>query len=292
MPTTTTDTAVEQLVSDHLYLVQHIVHELAVRYPRHVDRQELWSAGALGLVEAARRYDPDSEVAFRHFARRRVRGAIIDSTRSRDWVSRSVRREGRELDAATRDFEQRHHRRASEAELADQLGIDEAEVARRRAAAERGTLLHLDASSGLVDDEQDLPLVDVVETRDVATSPEQHLAQRELVGALRTAVVELPEPHRTVVDRYYLQEDLLRDIADDMGVTEARVSQLRSEAVHAIQSLLGTVDFDVPPVPASAPGRRRRAAYVAAASENTTWRQRMQAAQQLQASAGLTDLVG
>ena len=290
MPTHVTETDVEQLVSDHLYLVQHIVHELAVRYPRHVDRQELWSAGALGLVEAARRYDPRCEVAFRHFARRRIRGAIIDSTRSRDWVTRSVRREGRELDAASREFEQQYHRQATEAELADELGVDEDEVARRRAAAERGTLLHLDASSGLVEDDQVLTLVDVVASKDVGTSPEQRVTQHDLVGTLRVAVEQLPEPHRTVVDRYYLQEHLLRDIADDLGVTEARVSQVRSEALHAVQSLLGVVDYDVPGVPDSAPGRRRRAAYVAAAAENTSWRQRMNAARQLEASASLADI--
>lgn len=283
---------VEQLVSDHLYLVQHSVHEVAARYPRHVDRQELWSAGALGLVEAARRYDPESEVAFRHFARRRIRGAIIDSTRSRDWASRSVRRNKRELDGVSTAFEQRHHRQASDAELADELGIDEEQVVRRRAAAERGTLLHLDTARSTTEDGQGLTLGDVLPTHDVDASPEERLAQRDLVGTLRTAIHHLPEPHRTVVDRYYLQDHLLRDIADSMGVTEARVSQVRAEAIHAMQEAMGSVDFLAPAVPASAPGRRRRAAYVAAVAENNSWRQRLDAAQDVEASAQLVDMTG
>lgn len=285
-----TQEQVEQLVSDHLYLVQHSVHEVAARYPRHVDRQELWSAGALGLVEAARRYDPDSEVAFRYFARRRIRGAIIDSTRSRDWVTRSVRRNKRELDTASTEFEQRHHRQASDAELADELGIDEEQVARRRADAERGTLLHLDMGGSTAEDEQTLG--DVVPTADVDSSPEERLEQRDLVGTLRTAIDHLPEPHRTVVDRYYLHNHLLRDIADSMGVTEARVSQVRAEAIHAMQEAMGSVDFLTPAVPASAPGSRRRAAYVAAVAENNSWRQRLDAAQDVEASARLVDMAG
>ncbi len=283
---------VERLVSDHLYLVQHIVHELATRYPRHVDRQELWSAGALGLVESARRYDPDSGVAFRHFARRRIRGAIIDSTRSRDWASRSVRRHQRELAATAAEFQQHHHRAATDEELAELLGVDVATVEARRAAVERSVLLHLDARTGDSDDGQSLALADVVATDDVDTLPETRLEQRDLMGTLRTALEQLPEPHRTVVDRYYVQEHLLRDIADELGVTEARVSQVRAEAVHALQSVMGTVDFAVPAVPTNAPGRRRRTAYVAAVTENNTWRTRLAAAADVQGSARLVDVVG
>lgn len=287
-----TEEQVEQLVSDHLYLIQHIVHQLAVRYPRHVDRQELWSAGALGLVEAARRYDPASEVPFRHFARRRIRGAVIDSTRSRDWVSRSVRRNDRELQQAGHQFEQEHQREATDADLAELLGVDTDEVARRRADVERGTLLQLDRHAAGTDGDQVLSLADAVPTTAVDGLPEERLEQRDLIGTLRTAMERLPEPQRTVVERYYLEDALLRDIADSLGVTEARVSQIRAEAIHAMQEAMGSVDFLVPAVPASAPGRRRRAAYVAAVTENSTWRQRLDAAGDVEASHQLVDLAG
>ena len=81
-------TAADQLVVDHLGLVQHIVSSLSSRYPRHVDRNDLWNAGALGLVEASKRYDETVGIPFARYAAIRVRGAIIDSTRSRDWATR------------------------------------------------------------------------------------------------------------------------------------------------------------------------------------------------------------
>jgi RNA polymerase sigma factor for flagellar operon FliA len=275
--TTPSDSQVEQLVSDHLYLVQHIVHELAVRYPRHVDRQELWSAGAMGLVESARRYAVDSEVPFAHYARRRIRGAIIDSTRTRDWATRGVRRDQRELDAAAAAFEQTHRGPASDADLATQLGVDEQEVARRRAAAHRSTVLHLDQpmTSG---DGETTPLADTISATDVETSPEANLEQRELLGSLRTAVQYLKDTQRDVIERYYFHGERLRDIADSLGVTEARVSQLRSEAVRALQAYLGEAEYATPEVDTDAPGKRSRAAFVARVSENSTWRQRLAAA--------------
>ena len=71
----------DQLVLDNLGLVHHAVNLVATRYPRHVDRDELWNAGALGLVDASRRFDPDQGTPFQRYAMIRIRGAIIDSTR-------------------------------------------------------------------------------------------------------------------------------------------------------------------------------------------------------------------
>ena len=88
------------LVEQHLPLVKHVVLQVATHFPRHVDRQELARAGALGLVEAAQRYDSDRGVPFERFAARRIRGAILDSVRSVDWAPRSVRALGRALEAA------------------------------------------------------------------------------------------------------------------------------------------------------------------------------------------------
>src|SRR5438132_13716939 len=78
------------LIEQNLGLVNHVVLQVAVRFPRYVDRQELARAGALGLVEAARRYDETRGVPFDRFAARRIRGAILDSVRSSVWAPLSV----------------------------------------------------------------------------------------------------------------------------------------------------------------------------------------------------------
>ena len=79
--------------------MRHVVFQVAVHFPRHVDREELATAGALGLVEAARRYDESRGVPFDRFAAQRIRGAILDAVRAADWAPRSVRNLARKLEA-------------------------------------------------------------------------------------------------------------------------------------------------------------------------------------------------
>ena len=96
-----------------------------------------------------------------------------------------------------------------------------------------------------------------------------------MLGTLRVAVQALEGRQRDVITRFYLNGDLMRDIADDMGITEARVSQIRSEALAAMQSYFSTLYDEITPVPDSAPGKRARSAYVEAVSARADWRTRI-----------------
>lgn len=265
------------LVEEHLYLVQHIVNQLAVRYPRHVDRQELWAAGAAGLVDASRRYDPAAGVPFGRYATIRIRGAIIDSTRSRDWATRSLRRRARELSDVARQIEQVQGRTATVTELADALGVTEDDVRDRQRATERATLLQLDQP--VADGDGGAETLESLLTEDATEAlPVESLEERELIGTMRVAVEHLDEPHREVVQRYFFGGELLQEIAETLGVTEARVSQIRSEAIASIRAWMATRYEGVPSVEASAPGSRRRASYVASMQAHATWQQCLGAA--------------
>ena len=270
--TATPEQAANALVEEYLYLVQHVVNQVAVRYPRHVDRQELWSAGAAGLVDASRRYDPSTEVPFARYASIRIRGAIIDSTRSRDWATRSLRRRAREVSEVARQLEQDQGRTPTTSELADVLGISEDEVRERRHATDRATLLQLDQPVSDGEGGNDT-LESMLPDEDEQRQPERALEERELLGTMRVAIDHLDEPHREVVQRYFYGGELLQDIATDLGVTEARVSQIRSEAITAMRAWVATRYEGVPAVAANAPGARRRASYLAAMHAHTTWDQ-------------------
>lgn len=269
-------TSSDQLVEDHLHVVQHVVNQVSARYPRHVDREELWNAGALGLVDAARRYDPEAGTPFTRYAMIRIRGAIIDSTRSRDWATRALRRGMRDVRQAEERFAHTNGREASNDELAEQLGIDVERLESYRAAAVTACLLHLDQRVGSPDTD-DTTLADLLEEHDREALPEETLEQRELIGTLRAAVTHLPDAQRRVIERYYFQGDYLKDIADTMGVTEARVSQIRSEALNAVRAFFATGFDGVREVDEAAPGRRARTAFVAQVAEQTTWRTRLEA---------------
>lgn len=275
-PPSTTGRATDPnaLAEQHLHLVEHVVQQLSAGFPRHVDRDELRGAGAAGLVDAAHRYDPETGVPFARYASIRIRGAVLDATRTRDWATRRLRRDLREIEAATSSLEEQLHRRPDDAEIAAELGTDVEMVRERRASALTSTLLTLDRPVG--DDGGDTaPLSDRVIEQDESWLPEQALEQTELVGTLRTAIGHLPELPRRVLVEHHFQGRLLRDIADDLGVTEARASQLRHEALHALQAYFGTAFDGVPSVPDDAPGKRRRATFVAQVSAQTTWRSRL-----------------
>jgi RNA polymerase sigma factor FliA len=273
----TATSQVHELVETHVHLVEHVVHQLSARFPRHVDRDELRGAGAAGLVDAAHRYDPDTGVPFARYASIRIRGAILDATRTRDWATRRLRRDLRTIESTASTLEETLQRRPDDAEIAAAMGCDESTVRERRAAAVTSTLLTLDRPVRDGDDEG-MSLGDRVEEHDAAWLPEAALESNELIGTLRTAIAHLPELPRRVLLEHHFEGRLLRDIADDLGVTEARASQLRHEALHALQAYFGTAFDGVPAVPDDAPGKRRRASFVAQVSANTTWRTRLEGA--------------
>lgn len=263
----------DRLVRDHMGLVNRVVARVAAGFPRHVERDELANAGMLGLVEAAKRYDHKTGVPFDRYAAIRVRGAILDSTRSRDWVSRSVRRQSRELAEAEETLSGAKGKSADQDDVASYLGVSVSEVARRKARAAESMLLSLDYEAP----DTTSPQEQLVEERREAV-PEDSLLQRETVGTLLEAVASLPGKHGDVVRRYYFEGHLLQEIAADLGVTEARVSQINSEAVSALRRYFGSLYDGVPEVDESSPGKRTRAAFIASLTRTSTWKSRLEAA--------------
>ena len=227
-----TDAEISRLVEENLQLVNHVVFQAAVHFPRHVDRNELINAGAIGLVEAAKRYEEERGVPFHRFAAQRIRGAIIDAVRAADWAPRSVRKLARRLDAAEQSLASRLGRPPSVSETADELEMTTEELAALRDRIFRSVVLAFEHVVSTGDDEE-LTLVEVL--ADGAPEPDVELEQRELRAYLRQAVAHLPERHRLIVVGYFVQDRTSADLAHFLGVTESRISQMRSEALEMLR---------------------------------------------------------
>lgn len=260
----------------HLELVTQVVARVAARFPRHVDRGELWNAGALGLVDAARRYDPSLGIPFPRYAAVRIRGAVIDATRRRDWTTRSVRRRMRELRRTEEELRAAYGREPDTAELASALGTSPDAIDRLRADARAASVLHLDQPVGSPDG--DMTLGDLVTESTTEHLPDEQLEERELIGTLRIAVRHLPPVQREVIERYYSGGEYLHEIADRLDLTEARVSQIRSEALEAMRAYFATSFDGVTELDEEAPGRRARARFLETMADAGTWRACLQAA--------------
>ena len=265
-----------QLIEQHLPLVNHVVLQVAVRFPRYVDRQELARAGALGLVEAARRYDDSRGVPFDRFAARRIRGAILDSVRAADWAPRSVRTLGRKLEQVEQELANNGGELPSTNEVADALGMSRDELHRLRDRVFRSVVLALEHVVSSPDDDG-LTLVDVLADR-TAVEPSEELETRELLGYLRDAVGLLPERHRIVVVGYFLEGKTSLELAHLLDVTESRISQLRSEALEMLKDgIEAQYTNAVEPTPRGR-AARRRADYATAIGGASAWRNRITAA--------------
>jgi RNA polymerase sigma factor FliA len=261
--------AEEQLVRDHLSLVQHAVAEVISRVPRHVSRDDLESAALLGLAQAARTFDSTRGIAFEHHAANRVRGALLDELRGADWASRSVRARGRQLQQATDELTVRLGRAPSQAEVAAELGVEPEVVRQLEDDVHRATVLNYDSivTDGEVEDL--LPAE--------GETPDQVLVKRERLSYLVDAISALPARLRTVVTGYFFEERPMQEIAGELGVTESRVSQLRSEALVLLRDGLNAhLDPDVLPAEGRPEGRvaRRKAAYYAAIGAASDYRAR------------------
>ncbi|MDY7100427.1 MAG: FliA/WhiG family RNA polymerase sigma factor [Actinomycetota bacterium] len=262
-------------IERHLPLVKHIVFQVAVHFPRHVDREELARAGALGLVEASRRYDGARGVPFERFAAQRIRGAILDAVRAADWAPRSVRTLARKLEQAEQKLATELGRVPSAQEMAEALGMSRDELVRLQDRLFRSVVLALEHE---VTDEldEDLSLVDVLQDRS-AVEPSEELESRELHAYLRDAVKLLPERQRLVVVGYFLEGRTSQELARFLGVTESRVSQLRSEALlmlrEGIEAQYGNRGDHLESV--SGRVARRKASYASAIGEASEWRSRL-----------------
>jgi RNA polymerase sigma factor for flagellar operon FliA len=222
----------DALVMAHVDLVKAMASRLGRRLPSQVELSELVSVGVLGLIEAANRYQPSLGVPFDAFARRRINGAMLDALRGLDWVPRSLRKLQRDVDQAMSRLRHTLGREPEASEIAAALGVspddydaklDELRLAEVAVVQAAGTG---DESVGLLDvavDEQ---------------GPYGQLERRELRARLVEALKRLPERERLILAMSYEQEMTLAEIGQVIGVGESRVSQLRTQAISRLRSLL------------------------------------------------------
>lgn len=251
-----------RLVTENLPLVGYHVSEMLMRVPSHVSRDDLASAGALALVQAARAYDATTGVPFNRYAAIRIKGAMVDELRSMDWVSRGARQRARKLTTVADELTADLGRAPTRDEIALALGVDVSEVdTAREAAATR--VLSLEGYDGA--------LAEILPAREVG--PEESVILDERLTYLHAAVATLPERLRTVVEQVFFHDRTVTDIAKDMGVTQSRVSQLRAEAMVLLRDGLNT-HLDPAQVPAAAApdgvAQRRRESYFAAIAERAS----------------------
>ena len=255
---------VEELVREHLPLVGYAVRETMSRIPGHVHRDDLASAGMYALVKAAQRYDADQGVPFARYATTRIRGAITDELRGMDWASRSVRRRAREIDEVRGRLTTQFGRPPTNGEVAATLGIGVDELA----ASQQDLLRAMVGSLTEVSERGEEGLLPTG-----GPAPHEIVEHRERLAYLQDAVARLPERLRLVVEGYFLAERPMAELAEELGVSESRVSQMRAEALVLLRDALNSaLEPDLVPAhpnPGGVAARRREAYFAEVASHRS-----------------------
>ena len=208
----------DQLVLDHLPLVGYIVSDLC-RKATNLDRAELASAGQYALVKASRSYEPDRGVPFDAYARIRINGALSDELRGQDWATRGNRRKFTELSRVTEQLTGDLGRDPTRDEVATVLGVSAQEVTAIQ-SANTGAPFPLSEDYGIVSK---------------LVTPEESAETGERDTFLRTAVRNLPDRLRLIIERLYFQDKRVQDVADELGITHVSVSQARNEAIRFLR---------------------------------------------------------
>ncbi|MFC0268487.1 RNA polymerase sigma factor FliA [Kushneria aurantia] len=224
-----------ELLDEYMPMVRRQALSMQVRLPASVELDDLIQSGMLGLLDAFQRFDASQGASFATYATQRVRGAMIDELRSRDWLPRSVRRGARDIDRAIWKLEQRDGRPPTERQVADELGISLQEYQQILRDTNNGFLMtYEDAGS------EDAEASKVSDDVEVSINPHDVWMADAERSELMAAVEALPEREKLMMALYYQEELNLKEIGAVMGVSESRVCQLHGQAVARLRARMNS----------------------------------------------------
>jgi len=223
------------LIGRHSELVQKIAYHLMARLPANVLVDDLVQSGMIGLLEAARNFDATKGASFETFAGIRIRGAMLDEMRKGDWVPRSVHKNSRAIAAAIDEVEKQTGESATEVEVANYLEVTLSEYQK----------MLQDVNCAKLVAYEDLPNPNDMFSQTSATSDStfDDVAENQFTKQLAEMIETLPQREALVLSLYYDEELNLKEIGLILEVSESRVSQILSQALHKLKSKVNSANM-------------------------------------------------
>jgi RNA polymerase sigma factor for flagellar operon FliA len=217
------------LLERNTVLVKRIAYHLLARLPASVLVDDLIQSGMIGLLEAANNFDNSKGASFETFAGIRIRGAMLDEIRRGDWVPRSVHKNSRMISEAIKSLEAQYGRNVTDVEIAEKLEISINEYHQILNDVSSGKILGLD-DLGVSDD-----VIEIAHNHQ-QDEPYANIEQSFFKKSLAECISSLPEREALVLSLYYDEEFNLREIGQVLDVSESRVSQIHSQAMHRLKA--------------------------------------------------------
>lgn len=222
----------DKAVMEHSDLVKYIAFRLISRLPDHIAVEDLISAGVLGLIDAIEKYDSGQGIPFEHYAKIRIKGAMLDEIRSMDWIPRSLRQKSSVIEKACVSLEQKMGRDPTKEEIALELNVDMDEFHKMMDEIKGISFLPENIHDIIHENRESNTLCS--ESEELFNSAYREEIRRHLAEA----ITGLAEKEQLVLSLYYYEELTMKEIGTALGYTESRISQIHTKAMVKLRTKL------------------------------------------------------
>lgn len=224
--------AKDELIVHYVSLVKIIAGRLYVDYNHNVEYDDIVSYGILGLIDAIEKYDIDKANKFETYANFRIKGAVIDQLRALDWIPRSLRQKYREYEKAVQEMQSRSSGEFTDAELASLMGISEQDLSKLESSLSTFSVASLEEKF------ENRKEIDILDDPSIDSNPERALLDKDTKDQLAAGIDKLGERERTIISLYYYEELTYKEIAEIIGISESRISQIHTKAITKLRNYL------------------------------------------------------
>ncbi len=218
-----------ELVMHYLHLVKSIVFRLLPTYENYSSYDDLSSCGVLGLMDAIEKFDLERGVKFESYASLRIKGEIIDHIRKQDWAPYSLRQRIKSISTAYSELEMELGRKPTDSEIATELDMKEADVQKAMTQSHMFNVVYFEEQ---ISEYQTWG--DTIE--DKRQTPEEVVEKQDVIRVLGEMIDDLPEREKQVITLYYYEELTLKEIANILGMSESRISQIHSKLLVQLRT--------------------------------------------------------
>ena len=225
----------DTLIVQYIYLTRYVVGRIKMNLPPNFTIEDIASYGVEGLIDAVEKYLPNKGARFETYAIMRIRGNIIDKIRAEDWIPRQMRRKIKEVNNTVESLRQKLGRPPSIDEVAVELNMEKDKV--EAILSDTQTVGSIYDKKGTSEDS--LSVIDTIEDSKLV-DPLTNLEDKDTKKDLQIALKRLPERERLILILYYHENLTLKEIGDNLELSESRVCQLHSQAIMKLRNILTT----------------------------------------------------
>lgn len=220
----------QEIVLRYVYLVKSIAIQFYSIYSNFTQIDDIVDEGIIALMKAVDKYDPSMNTKFETFVSKRLKGLIIDIVRKQDWVPRTIRKELKDIDEATKVLYERLDRYPTDQEMADYLNIS---IDKYLKISGKSNVYNLVSLDYFLDEQSKEGTEKSLVSKEKL--PEEQLENQEIRQVLKEGLLSLKKNEQIVLSLYYRKELTMREIADVMNLSKPRISQIHANALRKLR---------------------------------------------------------